>query len=769
MSSAPKARVAMFLPNLKGGGAERISVHLANELAERGYRTELVLAEAAGTFLADVSPKVKVVDLGAKRLASAILPLVRYLRAERPDVLFSHLDYANVVALLARRLARVPTRVVPVVHITHSQAHSHSRSRREPLLRHAIKLFYPSADRIVSVSQGSATDMMRMTGVPESLLRVIYNPAITPGIKALSEQRADHRWLQPGGPPVILAIGRLTRQKDFATLIRAFALMEDSDRRLLILGDGEERQALERLVAELSLGGKVDLPGFVKNPYACLARCSLFALSSAWEALPTVLLEALSLGVPVVSTDCPAGPREILHDGKYGRLSPVGDVKSLARAMQDALRGPRLEVPAEALLPFTLKASVDEYIKTISDMTRPACRLAYIAACAPFSRTESFVLDEICSVKKIRKEVVIVPRNPPKELFHEKAGGLAGDAIWLPLINANMLVRFAAALTSARVRGVVGAVARESRGWTMLAKNLAVLPKSVYAAALLQKRGVEHIHAHWGGTTTTMAYAIHRLTGIPFSFTLHRWDIYADNMLKLKVSAATFARCISERGRRDVLAIIGAEFAEKVPVVHMGVALPGAAVARRSRAVPVLLTPANLLPVKGHRYMISACALLKRRGIILEYWIAGEGPLERALKRMAKAEGVADRVRFLGPLPHEKLLRLYEEGAVDLVILPSVNADGHHEGIPVALMEAMAYGIPVVSTDTGSIPELIDGGGGVMVAEKNAAALADAVGALLADRGLRARIGRHGRRNVERNFEQSRVAARLCGLMEAAP
>ena len=362
--------IATFLPNLCGGGAERVAVNLANGLAERGYRTTFVLSEAIGPYLADVSPNVRVVDLHRRHVMTSIAPLARYLRSERPDVLFSHLDYVSVGALLARRLARVDTRVVPVVHVNRSQGRAHSQFRREPIVGMAMKWLYPGATRIVVVSRGAADDLVRTTGVSENLIRVIYNPVITPQIKTLADEPVDHPWFAPGQPGVILGIGRLTYPKDFDALIRAFALLRRIvDCRLLILGDGEDRDALEGLVKELGLTGTVQLPGFVKNPFSYLSRSSLFVLSSTWEALPTVLIEAMACGCPVVSTDCPTGPREILDGGKFGRLAPVGDIEALSTAMSDVLKTARIKVPEAALQPFLFDTAVEEYVKLIGEIT----------------------------------------------------------------------------------------------------------------------------------------------------------------------------------------------------------------------------------------------------------------------------------------------------------------------------------------------------------------------------------------------------------------
>ncbi len=222
--------------------------------------------------------------------------------------------------------------------------------------------------------RGAAEDLIRGTHVSPSLVRTIYNPVITPRLLSLANEPVKHPWFGEGQPPVVLAIGRLTAPKDFPTLLRAAALLrQETDFRLLILGEGEERSHLEEMVTQLGLTREVALPGFVDNPFSYLARASLFVLSSAWEALPTVLIEAMALGVPVVSTDCRSGPTEILQGGQYGRLVPVGHVEAMMDAIRMGLKGPAPAIPSEALEPFTLDAAIDEYEHLIAELLSPAC------------------------------------------------------------------------------------------------------------------------------------------------------------------------------------------------------------------------------------------------------------------------------------------------------------------------------------------------------------------------------------------------------------
>ena len=365
--TAPTARpIAFFLPSLYGGGAERVTVNLAQGMTERGLRVDLVVAAAEGAFLQQLPEGVRLVDLRAHRVLASLGPLARYLRQEQPRVLVSAMSHANVVALWAARLARRGTPVIVTVHNTMSQSAAEQGRLAKGLWPHLLRVFYPWAASVVVVSRAAAADLARTSGLPPGRVEVVYNPVITPGMLAVARQSPDHPWLAPGEPPAILGVGRLTRQKDFPTLIRAFAeLRRQRAARLIILGEGEDRPALEMLIGELGLSGDVALPGFRENVIAYMAASALFVLSSAWEGLPTVLIEALAVGTRVVSTDCPSGPREILQDGRLGALVPVGDPSALASAMLDALERPPGRVPPDALIPFTRDAAVDHYLRLI--------------------------------------------------------------------------------------------------------------------------------------------------------------------------------------------------------------------------------------------------------------------------------------------------------------------------------------------------------------------------------------------------------------------
>jgi glycosyltransferase involved in cell wall biosynthesis len=362
-------KVSLVIPDLAGAGAERFAVYLANGLANRGCEVDLVALRAAGACLDIVSPKVRVIDLKSPRVLRSILPLARYLRKTKPDALISNLDYMNLGAIWARRFAGVATRVIPVVHITLSQAAANYVGLWRRLVFAAIKQAYRRTNSIVVVSRDTADDLVRTIGVSPNAVRVIY-PILTPGITERSQLPVTHPWLAPGQPDVILAVGRLSDQKDHATLIRAFAsVRRQRDVRLLILGEGDLREHLESLVRELGLSDSVSMPGYDNNVFACMSRCALFVLSSKYEAMPMVIVEALASGARVVATDCPSGPREILQGGRYGSLVPPGNVATLSKAILDALDAKPFKTPESVFHPYLSETVVDEYVKLIGELT----------------------------------------------------------------------------------------------------------------------------------------------------------------------------------------------------------------------------------------------------------------------------------------------------------------------------------------------------------------------------------------------------------------
>lgn len=361
--SAGDRRVALYLPNLEGGGAERMMVALARGLAMRGTKVDLVLAKAYGPYLAEVPASVNIVDLDSRGVLASFPRLLRYLRATRPMATIGTLPYANLVLLWATRLAGTGTRVYIREASTPSMVRPAWSNVKQRLVEALAKVFYSRADGVIAVSHGVAEDLHRFMRVPRAKISTIYNPVVTPDLEELARGEPDHHWFRPGGPPVVLSVGRLGREKDFPTLIRGFAeLRSERDARLLILGEGPERKRLEQLIADLGLSADVELPGFVANPFPYMARAAVYALSSEREGLPGSLIQAMACGCPVVSTDCPSGPREVLQDGRLGKLVAVGQPSALAGALGATLDAPTAAAELKARsLAFSQKQSLDAY------------------------------------------------------------------------------------------------------------------------------------------------------------------------------------------------------------------------------------------------------------------------------------------------------------------------------------------------------------------------------------------------------------------------
>lgn len=374
-SCGRRIKVALFWPTLGMGGVERRMLTTANGLAEAGFDVEVVVADASGSLRDEIPPGVRLVDLrhpiGGGRLMLALFPLRRYLSRARPDVVMSAMTQANLLALAARGLSGTRSRVI----VSERVALNFHRSVRSAIyvgaLRWAMKALYRRADAIVCVSQGIADELRALLGERVAAsIRVIANPVVSESLLRKAQSGVDHPWFVEGAPPVIVSVGRLNRQKGFDTLIGAFAtLRARMPARLLIIGEGPERASLQQLIGSLKLEDDVQLMGEDPNPYRFMSRAALFVLSSRYEGFPGVLVEAMACGAPVVSTDCPTGPREILADGVFGRLVPVDDAAGLAAAIESTLeRPPKRRQLVERGLEFSEERAIAAYVELMESV-----------------------------------------------------------------------------------------------------------------------------------------------------------------------------------------------------------------------------------------------------------------------------------------------------------------------------------------------------------------------------------------------------------------
>ena len=355
-------KVAILLPNLGGGGAERVALASAGDLANRGHRVDLVLVEATGALLPLVPKGVRVVDLEAHRLLAALPPLVRYLREAKPDALHAHMWPLTVIAIMAHRLARSGARLIVTDHVAFSRQYLSAWQMR--LLRWTTRLFYPLADRRTVVSKAAADALARLSGIARAAFDVMYNP-ISPPSRIASNAEVEKLWKGKG--PRLITVGSMKAQKNHALLLTAFARLAAKDAQLMILGEGHLRPALEEQAKALGIADRLALPGFAVDPWPYFASADIFVLSSDYEGFPLVLAEAMHAGLRVVSTDCVSGPAEILDGGRFGRLVPCGDADALAAALDAALAEPadpkRMRDRAAAI---TGRAVIDRYAELLT-------------------------------------------------------------------------------------------------------------------------------------------------------------------------------------------------------------------------------------------------------------------------------------------------------------------------------------------------------------------------------------------------------------------
>ena len=366
---AMKRQITIIVPEWSSGGVERVVLNLLARLDRERFEPSLLIFRSYETAL-DLPTDVAVIDLSARRVKYALPAVARHLHRHPPDVVLSHMSVGNSWALISRALARQRYPIVCVEHSTLSVEYEHG-SCAQRLIPWLIRRTHRWADAIVSVSRASAEDLERLLAPNPPPIEVIYNPVVSDHIDQLARGRAAHPWFDEPDLHVILSVGRLANSKNFSRLIRAFAgvAREDPSTRLVILGEGLLRTDLEAEIARAGLEDVVAMPGFVENPYPSLSRAAVFALSSVYEGLPTVLIEAMACGTPIVATDSAGGVREILEDGRFGTIVPQDDdalTAGLLRAIRDGNQ--RAEDLRRRAADFSVETAVEAYERLLDSV-----------------------------------------------------------------------------------------------------------------------------------------------------------------------------------------------------------------------------------------------------------------------------------------------------------------------------------------------------------------------------------------------------------------
>ncbi|ELY95667.1 group 1 glycosyl transferase [Natrialba hulunbeirensis JCM 10989] len=317
--------------------------HISDHLTKKGYNVDFLVSNASGDFADKVPEGVSLINLKSDRELASLPKISRYLRKTEPDILLSTTHSSIVIAHLSLIISNCETEMISRQGTVLTKHFENQDGIKNKIVYELMKHLIPRADKVIAISEGVKTDLVQCTGLSESDISVIYNPAITSvaDIEQKAQEETEHPWLSQKDNPVILGAGRLVQQKGFSTLLRAFKSITDTrDCRLIILGEGEDRGKLENYAKELGIYDLVSLPGYIDNPYSYMGSADVFALSSEWEGFGIVLVEAMACGTPVVSTDCESGPEEILENGRFGPLVNVGNYEQLADSIQDMLDDP---------------------------------------------------------------------------------------------------------------------------------------------------------------------------------------------------------------------------------------------------------------------------------------------------------------------------------------------------------------------------------------------------------------------------------------------
>lgn len=560
------------------------------------------------------------------------------------------------------------------------------------------------------------------------------------------------------------AIGRLVPHKRHADLIRAVKSLSEEGYNvgLVIAGDGPARGALEAFAAEQGVAERVTFTGEFERLEDVMRQFDVFTLTSSSESQCMPITESMAYGKPVIASDF-GGIPDFVEDGVTGYLVPVGDVERLTGRLREIVRQPELrdrmgrQGRARYERLYTPTAVADAVEKVYQSLCqarseeRPArgLRLGYFVECYT-----TFIVNEVLELRRLGAPVAVFNAFRPEPESDPVNEALRRDSHYFPPRYAGVLSAFVRTvlrrpLTVARLLALLR---REPGAFRML-----VL--AAYYAQLIRRRRITHLHGTFGTRTTTLAYLTAALSGIGFSFTTHAYDVFNDNpSLLWKTERAQFMRTISAYNKSYMTSRYAGINGEKIVVGYLGVdteKFQPAGVHGQPAATPTIVSVGSLIFQKGHSYLIKACQRLRAREVAFECQIIGGGRLEEQFQSEIDDLSLADKVILRGALPVEEVRQALAQAQVFVLACVDMRGQGEHiDGIPVALMEAMAMGLPVVSTPLSGIPELIeDGISGVLVPEKDEAALADALQRLLADAPLRAALGRRARQRIEERFD----------------
>jgi colanic acid/amylovoran biosynthesis glycosyltransferase len=569
------------------------------------------------------------------------------------------------------------------------------------------------------------------------------------------------------------AIGRLVPHKRHMDLILALRNLRNEGHNvgLVIAGSGPMRHSLEAFAQEQEVADWVTFTGEFEKLADVMQQFDIFTLTSSSESQCMPITESMSYGKPVVASNF-GGIPDFVEDGVTGYLVPIGDIAGLTERLREIVMHPtrRIEMGQRGRAryqQFYTPAAVTDAVEKVyaalpEDFPATGLQLGYFVECYA-----TFIVNEICQLRNLGAKIKVfnafrpaLESDPVKEQMRRES--LYFQPYYQGLLRALLRALFHKPLTVVKL---LVFLLREK-------ETLRMLILAAYSAEIVRKEGLAHLHGTFGTRTTTLAYLTAELAGVDYSFTTHAYDIFNPNpSLVWKTRKASFMRTISAFNKRYIAETYKGIETGKIKVNYLGVDAEDFAPRcdPRDDSRPLkIISVGNLFPKKGHEYLIRACRRLKQKGYVFECEIIGSGNLHEALLREIDDHGLGSCVRLLGEQHNETVKQKLKEA--DIFALACIDARDIGEnldGIPVALMEAMALGLPSVSTSLSGIPELIDqGGAGLLIPEKDEQALAYALERLLNDASLRQALGRAARQKIEEDFDITKNIQKLAELFQ---
>lgn len=399
-------------------------------------------------------------------------------------------------------------------------------------------------------------------------------------------------------------------------------------------------------------------------------------------------------------------------------------------------------------------------------------RICYIPSQTPYGNGEQFVLPEILEIINKGNEVLVIPIKPNKDIGKgEEPQQVSKFTIRIPLLDLSVIIRGFLGLFKypTKCSKIIINIFKHSGSFKKIIKNLVVFPKGIVTGEIIKKSNIDHIHCHWASTPSTVGYIASIISEVPWSFTSHRWDIAENNMLAEKAKSAKFVRVIDQPGYNEMIGFIGEQNRSKCKKIHVGVKIEKIESQKVTEARDYfsIVTAANFVEKKGHKYLISAVRTLVSEGYNIKCYFYGDGVLEQEYKELVRKYNLEKNVCFMGKVAHDGLIKIFNSGDVDCVVLPSiVTNDGEKEGIPVTLMEGMAARLPVISTITGGIPELLEDKAGILVEEKESLKIKSAIEELINNKELRVELADNGYKKVYNEFYITTVVNKMLELFK---